>query len=743
VVEPPDRFTIGGNVQSSVVLQGNYLQNITIQPKSVDDALAILKTLQDQRTKTEQPSIPRQLIPEVLVNRWQELLNMQNFFRDDTQRVFYVFGIAGIGKSSLVRGAVEQRSSGIPLVWINCWGLDIESLLSQLNTGLSLGIQPVLNDPKMPIPKKIQAVLSLIKNPGIVVLDDFQSLLGDDERFLSKEIQYMVEGFCSLEHKLKVIITTRRLPYEVNEAYLGTKILRLEGLSNDASKIHFKKIAEIVGLNENKVNEALETDSFKKIEGHPFFLEMFATSIRDLPVKEVDRELLSASNIGEYVLKQALTGLDIEETKSLQAASIFSHNFELEALNFVYGTFYTNSKLSFTSIRALIRHHLLESITGMENSYYVHPLVRDVILINKKMRGVYHAAAAEWYINKPFKAEELPSWDDTLYHLRKSSEIKSDWESFQKYRNYIFEIRNELIWVGWGRRLLDEETILAGLATDDFEKIAISVAIANTLDILGELNEALDWLKILNSNIREVDNPLLKENIWFYKVIASIKIQLASLLIRTSDGIEAERIASDSEPLVEFIKSDQLSLQYYRLKFDIATQAGKRNLEEMLNWAELYNKIAYKIYQDSPSRNNLHHFAESLTKIASTFLEMGKIDEQFSQKAFFYLIQRLNLLIEIGDLLGIAYSLRDLGNILVLDRSEEGRILGGSFLLTSEQMRLEFGIASVEQEMENFQQFFKNFFSDRKNVEIGSELLKTRYPLALEYYERNLLRRGI
>ncbi|MCK7496709.1 MAG: hypothetical protein MZW92_41720 [Comamonadaceae bacterium] len=121
----------------------------------------------------------------MFINRAESLAEIARFFTDSTVSVLYLLGLPAIGKSTLVRGALELRRADTPAVWMTCEGLDAEQLLAEINAGLRLDARAILGDSHARLAKKIAAVLGTITNPSVLVFDGFETLLDARDKFSS------------------------------------------------------------------------------------------------------------------------------------------------------------------------------------------------------------------------------------------------------------------------------------------------------------------------------------------------------------------------------------------------------------------------------------------------------------------------------------------------------------------------------------------------------------------------------
>src|SRR5262245_28942715 len=363
------RYRIGDVGPGARVQQGEYLVDVTLQVQNVADAARVMLELEKQVGRRSYHGPPlRRLDPIVIVNRARELLDVSRFLQASTDSVLWLLGQPAIGKSTLARGALELRRSETPAVWVTCEGLDAEQFLRDVSATLGPEGRAMVDDAATRLVTRIAAVLGAIRRPSIVVLDGFEALLDEQDRIRSREMAEVVEALTTLEHPVKVLVTTRRLPEGVGRGTSGVQILRLRGLDATLAEdlVRMRTGAGRAGSLDARTREALE-----KLEGHPKFIELFASALAELPADRVVPSLLTASDIGAFVVNEVLGAVSGAELAVLRAALVFRGPFPLEALAAVAGAEVAVD----APLRALVRRALLEPPGGSGVAYYLHPLL--------------------------------------------------------------------------------------------------------------------------------------------------------------------------------------------------------------------------------------------------------------------------------------------------------------------------------------------------------------------------------
>jgi tetratricopeptide (TPR) repeat protein len=723
------RYRIGNTGKEAVVQQGEYLFNTSVQVQTTEDANDLLHRLRKELGERSYhgPSL-RRLDPIVLINRAEQIVEVSRFLEQSNDSILYVVGIAGVGKSTLVRGALEFRHANTPAVWLTCEGLDADQLLTELNAGLHLEVGVLLDDTITSLTKKISVVLGAMKQPCIFILDGFEVLLDAKDHYRSTAIARVIEAFVTLEHKAKVLITTRRLPYGVGKGSMGTKILRIRGLKDKMAEALFQTRANIPA---EEFQSMLPIEAFAKLEGHPKFIEMLASAIDDLPIDQIVTGLLNATDIGDFVVNEVLSQMDAAELQILRTALVFRRNFSFEALDSVHKAISDGTPITAARVRKLVHRALLEIVDEPGIAYYLHSILRDAVPRETTQEADAHTAAADWFQRKPFDAKNLTTWDDGLYHLRRAAEVGREPEYVEPYKDFLLENNQVLQYAGWGQRLVDEYEILIDLVKDKTVKIVILLNVANNLDLLGELEEATELYTVISEVLAKNHHQAKGEkDDAFIAIIAMVKTKLAQLLVMQTKFDEALQLADEVEPEVNI--SDDLNLKYLYalLRFSIVRKST-RDPQEMLNWALKTFGSAEKLLEVSPSPWVKDKLAEAHFALACSYLRLGEM-----AKVIDHCSAQLRIKLEIGKLSGVAAGLYNMSVIFSASNRDQPAF-AGVLLLTSKQIRLEIGRIKIDHD-EHDETIIQECLNKVSNIDQGRKFLSRISDQLLPYFERAL-----
>ena len=366
-----------------------------------------------------------------VIGREQEIQNLERWIFDETCRVAAVWGMAGIGKTTLVAlGIWQWQSAG----WLDSSTKRQQAFESWIGVKLSSGVLPwrcvesIFATLKIPLPgisnKKndrdrnqlaIAHLMALLRERRyLIVLDGYEGVFGTqrlgkyEEQF--KDYDLLLQQLTTQPHRSCVLITSREKPRSLGvEQAMSVRILRLRGLPHDAAKTLLKKketfepvspsparlqpfgtalpTAETTAANETAIQDLIEL-----YDGNPLWLKVAATTINESFNGDVIDFLARGKRIYDEqksVLKSMFSRLDSAQQEVVGWLAINHEPATIETLQADIFDGAHKRDLIYT-LRSLERCALVESIaptadsiaqpasTVIEQSQYaLPPLVKD------------------------------------------------------------------------------------------------------------------------------------------------------------------------------------------------------------------------------------------------------------------------------------------------------------------------------------------------------------------------------
>ena len=368
------------------------------------------------RKPIERPKVTSRIIyqrpydtPHFFQDRLAETVLVGDFLKDPAQRLLWIIGRGGIGKTALsVRvlealerntlpdteesldrnGIVYLSKTGTPITVPNLWS----GLLKLLPTEAAGELDALYRDPKTPITAKIAALLPHFREGRtVVLLDNFEDLLDDDHAITEAELDEALRAVLDgPAHGLKFIITTRR-PSPGLLAYHNECQNRYDlehGLRHPHAENVLRTLDQhgALGLRDRSPEDDLLQQTRERLRGHPKALvavhgalmaqrgstleELLQTVARIAPDAEADP--------AAYVLPQAVlwalvgeafSRLDAAAQQVMQALAIFGRAVPPVAVDMLLQPF--NPTINSASILLrLVNMHFVEKAGG---EYGLHP----------------------------------------------------------------------------------------------------------------------------------------------------------------------------------------------------------------------------------------------------------------------------------------------------------------------------------------------------------------------------------
>ncbi|WP_297093303.1 tetratricopeptide repeat protein [Thermococcus sp.] len=275
---------------------------------------------------------------DLFVGREEELKVLRN-----SKGVVVVYGIAGIGKTTLVARAFPEA------YWYSMTGMeDFDYLAWQFGLFLNsfgwTNLIDYLRSGGREEGEILELVLEGLENTrSTVVIDDLHKC--EDERVF-RMLSYLAP---KLEEG-RVVVTTRVRP---NLGIEGVVYIHLKGLEPEEAY-------QLVRLKGKEIPPEEFAGIYELTLGHPLAINLV---IESSGLQEKGRE-----NLFDFLFNEVYQRLGDDERRMLSLLSLFEEPLEYEAVRFLYG-----SKNSFPVLYSLIRRGLVER---RGDYYFLHEMIK-------------------------------------------------------------------------------------------------------------------------------------------------------------------------------------------------------------------------------------------------------------------------------------------------------------------------------------------------------------------------------
>jgi len=350
------------------------------------------------KKKTRILNPPPGIAPNYFQDRFIETQQIVNYLKDDAQRLMTVVGRGGVGKTAMVcrllksletmqlpdesgemevKGIIYLSESGNHRATFTNIFYDLCKLLPETT---ARELDSIYKNPKTNTESKMRDVLESFRDGCVVLLlDNFEPLVDSEtQKIINAELDEALRAFiCGPHHTVKVLITTRIAPRELNLCEPGRqRILTLdEGLTSPYAENILREMDSDgrLGL-KSAPNEALELARINT-RGFPRALEaLFA-------ILAIDRyttleELLAMSlpeNVVEALVGEAFNRLDTKAKMVMQALAIYNRPVAPAAIDYLLLPHFPGLS-SATILQRLANMHFTRKES---RRFYLHPVDRE------------------------------------------------------------------------------------------------------------------------------------------------------------------------------------------------------------------------------------------------------------------------------------------------------------------------------------------------------------------------------
>ena len=341
--------------------------------------------------------------------REQEMEKLQGLLTSPTLRAMMIYGIPGIGKTTLLAKFTQEIRDRINVFWfkIHEW-VDYKGVLKPLSEFLSQigkkNLEYYLTQTDNPLLGEVCHIIEtdVRGSNSLLIFDDIHKADKGVKELLGAVLN-SIEGVPGCW----MIGSAREMQsfYDRGAVHRGFVVeMQLEGLDRESS---FRMM---------RTRALPETDLeslFSITDGHPLFLELIE-----------DPKLALGKNIRMFIEQEVFSRLDISERRIMGIAAIFRYPVMIDAFFSMEEEIQTESRgtsvelessdyaISYETVDSLISKSILHESVG--RMIGMHDLMREFVYsrLTPRQRNIYHKAAARFYLQD----KSAPSSVEALYH---------------------------------------------------------------------------------------------------------------------------------------------------------------------------------------------------------------------------------------------------------------------------------------------------------------------------------------
>jgi ATP/maltotriose-dependent transcriptional regulator MalT len=506
-------------------------------------------------------------IPEVglFVGRRKELALL-----DSPGNFTIVWGLPGIGKTSLVAKYARSLSNTRPVFWHDIREVDtlnhlitkVAVFLAGIGRGALLELlESETDDERL----RIDATMTELETSNtLVILDDYQYC--QDPR-----LRRFIEDLAKARRAIRTILLSRDLPAELLVAEQGVRDFRVDGLSEEEVKPLLTTAGQRLSTTRPRVEQGASVADASGIS--PLLVRISLASSRSQYPKVVDFESLRKPPklLEDYLATELLEQLSEDERTLVETISVFREPVPFEAFKLLA----PNTGGLPRILQRFERKGILVRIGDM---LAIHDLVRVVCYRRMDSPELYHAKAAIYYIENA----DFRSMVECLYHSVRAKDYGTT-------RKIIAEQGLKLVDSGFGSVYLSSLRAMGNGVESTTASPAfaawLALGKAEALAALGaDLDQAITLLETsLNFAESRGDNELAAQCYLIFGRIYAHKLETKKAELALDTGMEIVTSQKLSPELERAFLTRTIAVELSRGEI-----AGALSLQERL--VELYRK---------------------------------------------------------------------------------------------------------------------------------------------------------
>ena len=644
------------------------------------------------------------------VGRTRELRQLRDAVRNPQQPVIYVWGLGGIGKTSVTAKLIEKLEQDRALdgrLVIRCDKIEptFAAVTEKLGSFISLQGKAgyaeaglALQDSRYDLDTRVGLLNNAIKAQRyLFVFDNFESLFSEKApqvgALADKDLNKFFQALFSQNWRSTFLFTCRyRWDLLIEETGMrrftchlplaNCLLLHLPGLSPTQTRMLMRNLPELSRLTFNQQAEVMPL-----LQGHPHTIHLFNGYLKDygLPAVLQDEKLhgkdktaasLLFEDIGNYFLDGLWTKLNDDEKEVLGFLSVFRTALGEADLTKLVSNPQALHTLRNYSLLQRLPGEMAVSPISLGARYQVHPVVRGYVenkIAQDKLRAC-HLRAVDFYVEQHeefllnfLKTNNIANvtrndYPQALAELAQMAAQQGQRQLAEHLTASLLEMHHHLFaareYEHAGSLVTDLWLFLAMLGRRELAKALLRQSIASREGFgkyvaLGNLatllNDEGHWQQALDTYQQCID--------YFEK--ASAKPQMAAVisqqaLVYQERGDYEQALALERRALKikEELKDDSAVIQHYRIAQLLLFM---KRYDEALAAGEQALEKAKALGDQAKIAQCLHHLG----------LTQNKLDRP--QEAFAKFQESLTIKEQIGDRAGQADSLLEMGKILMFN----------------------------------------------------------------------------
>ncbi len=363
-----------------IIIQSNFSHyTITSCEKDLDPP--DISKQKDPNIQTPYIDLDDAPSPNLFYGRTEELNTLEHWIIKQQSRLIGIFGLSGIGKTSLTLQLVENIKHQFDyIIWRNLkYFPEAEELQQEL-----VDIFRKTDNQEVGAKAQLRTLIQYLrKYRCLIILDDLQSLFVKGElsgkyHTQSKSYPNLFKTIAETNHQSCVVLLSQEKPKEIvqlEEINPAVRILELKGLDDSA-----REIFKFQGLQD----EARWLKLVELYQGNPQWLQSIAKTIQELSNGKVndvfiDDAILLTEELQDC-LEQIYQRLANEEKTILIVIAQQNKAVNLPQLRELVNLPQINL---INGVRSLSRRCLLEVVEIPEVSYTVNPVMREFAIAKK------------------------------------------------------------------------------------------------------------------------------------------------------------------------------------------------------------------------------------------------------------------------------------------------------------------------------------------------------------------------